>query len=45
MDPFVAVATAVAGIGSLMGLLLAAQVRVREIADGYRRDLRESLLG
>jgi hypothetical protein len=45
MDPFVAVTAAVAGVGSLVGLLLAAQVKARELADGYRRELRESFRG
>jgi len=45
MDPFVAVAAAVAGVGSLVGLLLAAQARAREISASYRRELWESLRG
>ena len=45
MDPFVVVTAAVAGVGSLVGLLLAAQVKAGEIADSVRRELRESLRG
>ncbi|HSQ36707.1 MAG TPA: hypothetical protein VLS92_02320 [Acidimicrobiia bacterium] len=45
MDPFVAVTAVVAGVGSLVGLLLAAQVRAHEISDSYRRALWESLRG
>jgi len=45
MDPFVVVTAAVAGVGSLVGLLFAVQVRAREIADTYRRELRQILWG
>ncbi len=45
MDPFVAVTAAVAGVGSLVGFLLAVQVKARDVADSYRRELRETLRG
>jgi len=45
MEPVLAVTAVVAGVGSLVGLLFAAQVRARQIADAYRQELREHLWG
>lgn len=45
MEPMLAVTAVVTGVASLAGLLFAVQVRAREIADAYRRELRESLRG
>jgi hypothetical protein len=43
MEPVLAVTAVVTGVGSLVGLLFAAQVRAREIADAHRQELRENL--
>jgi hypothetical protein len=45
MDPFVVVTAAIAGVGSLVGLLVAVGVRARASADTCRRELRQSLWG
>jgi len=42
MDAVLAVTAVVTGVGSLMGLLFAAQVRAREIADDNRDAVRRS---
>jgi len=43
MAPMLAVTAVVTGVGSLMGLLFAAQVRARKIADDNRDAVRRSL--
>ena len=43
MDAVLAVTAVVTGVGSLMGLLFAAQVRAREIADDNRDAVRRSV--
>jgi hypothetical protein len=43
MHPMLAVTAVVTGVGSLMGLLFAAQVRARAIADDNRDAVRRSL--
>ncbi len=43
MDAVLAVTAVVTGVGSLMGLLFAAQVRAREIADDNRDAVRRRL--
>jgi len=45
MEPVLTVTAVVAGVGSLVGLLFAVQLRAREIADAHRRELRTSLRG
>jgi hypothetical protein len=45
MEPMLAVTAVVTGVGSLVGLLFAFQVRAREIADAYQQELRDSLRG
>jgi hypothetical protein len=42
MDSMLTVTAVVTGVGSLMGLLFAAQVRAREIADDNRDAVRRS---
>jgi hypothetical protein len=42
MDVMLTVTAVVTGVGSLMGLLFAAQVRAREIADDNRDAVRRS---
>jgi hypothetical protein len=42
MEPMLAVTAVVTGVGSLVGLLFAAQVRAREIADDNREAVRRS---
>jgi len=42
MDAVLAVTAVVTGVGSLVGLLFAAQVRAREIADDNRDAVRRS---
>jgi len=44
-EPVLTVTAVVTGVGSLVGLLFAAQVRARQIADANRRELREHLRG
>ena len=45
MEPVLALTAMVTGIGSLVGLLFAVQVRAREIADAHQQELRDSLRG
>ena len=45
MDPVLAVTAVVTGVGSLVGLLFAAQVRAREIAEDHRDAVRRGLAG
>ena len=45
MEPVLALTAMVTGIGSLVGLLFAVQVRAREIADAHHQELRDSLRG
>ncbi|MBN2113727.1 MAG: hypothetical protein JW785_06335 [Acidimicrobiia bacterium] len=43
MQPMLTITAVVTGVGSLVGLLFAAQVRAREIADEHREALRAGL--
>jgi hypothetical protein len=45
MEPVLAVTAVVTGVGSLCGLLLAVQMRAREIADACYQELRDNLRG
>jgi len=45
MEPMLAVTAVVTGVGSLVGLLFAVQMRAREIADAHQQELRDSLRG
>lgn len=45
MEPVLTVAAVVTGVGSLVGLLFAAQLRALQIADAHRRELRDHLRG
>jgi hypothetical protein len=43
MEPVLAATAIAAGVSSLVGLLFAAQVRARDLADAYRQELRDHL--